>query len=110
MNETKTIAVYGSLKRDRHNHRMLLGSKFLGETTVRGTLYRVSSYPALVDNDKHEYVAELYEVDEDTYNAVRRMELGAGYVEKEVNGATVYYAGELLQKRCEESYEQIDSY
>jgi len=106
----KTIAVYGSLKRGRYNHPMLESSKFLGNTTLKGTLYRVSSYPALVDDGENEYEAELYEVDDDTYSAVRVMELGAGYVEKEVDGAIVYVAGEALRKRCEESYQQIDSY
>lgn len=116
----KTIAVYGSLKKDRYNHPLLSGQVFLGETVVSGTLYSMGSYPALVEEGNTIYPAEMYQVDENVYGMIRGMELGAGYVEREVecthlNDGTVhtcivYYAGESLSERCKKTRPQIEEY
>lgn len=106
----KTIAVYGSLKKDRYNHGLLEEEKYLGNTTVRGTLYRISSYPALISEGDNEYDAELYQVSDDVYQAVKSMELGAGYKEVEVDGAIVYYADTTLRNFCVENCKEIESY
>ena len=116
-----TIAVYGSLKKGKYNHSFLSDMKMIGTTTVRGTLYKVSSYPALVDEGENEYEAEVYEVDDYIYYMINRMEIGAGYKEVEINMAKeftdgleypviVYYADERLAERCKEKYEVIESY
>ncbi len=113
----KKIAVYGSLKRGRYNHSLLEDSKFIGETTVKGTLYSMGSYPALCDGDT-EYLAEVYEVDEGTYHSIRGMELGAGYKEvicecylgdEQFVDAIVYYADVHLEDYCSKK-EPISSY
>lgn len=106
----KRIAVYGSLKAGKYNHPIIGDSTYLGTVKLKGTLYRVSSYPALVEGGDKEHVAEVYEVSDDVYQAVRNMELGAGYKEVEVEGNIVYYAGDSLAERCETSLEEIDSY
>lgn len=116
----KTIAVYGSLKKGRYNHSFLSEMKMIGTTTVKGTLYRVSSYPALVDEGENEYDAEVYEVDEYIYERIKRMEIGAGYKEVEVmctlNNtklavlAIVYYADERLAEYCKQNLEVINEY
>jgi gamma-glutamylcyclotransferase (GGCT)/AIG2-like uncharacterized protein YtfP len=107
----KTIAVYGSLKRGKYNHDFYLkDAKKLGEIDVIGTMYLVSSYPALVDDGENEYVAEVYEVDDETFESLDRMESGAGYVQKIVEGAVVWYAGDALRVRCENNYKIISSY
>ncbi len=97
------IAVYGSIKKGKHNHRWLEGAEMLGETTVRGTMYLVSgSYPVLMedvsmfeDEGEHEYVAEVYDVPEDVYERIKRIEIGAGYtvrkVDTEFGEAVVFY-------------------
>jgi gamma-glutamylcyclotransferase (GGCT)/AIG2-like uncharacterized protein YtfP len=103
---SKIITVYGSLKAGRYNHSILIGSTYLGKTEVKGTLYRVSSYPALVNEGENIYEAEVYEVSDEVFDAIYRMEIGAGYELID----TVYYAGEELAKRCKERYEVIDSY
>lgn len=107
---SKLITVYGSLKKDRYNHIILVGSKFLRNTTVTGTLYSLGSYPALVDEGNSEYDAEVYEVDEETYASVSNMERWAGYKEVIVDDSIVFYATDTLAERCKESYKQIDSY
>lgn len=116
----KTIAVYGSLKKGRYNHSFLSEMKMIGTTTVKGTLYRVSSYPALVDEGENEYDAEVYEVDDYIYERIKRMEIGAGYKETlvrcnileslDVVDAIVYYADERLAEYCKKNLEIIESY
>lgn len=100
------ITVYGSLKAGRYNHRIIEDSYYIGKTTVKGTLYAVSSYPALIEEGDNEYEAEIYEVSDDVFNRVNRMELGAGY--KLVDG--VYYADNELSQYCKDNCKQIDSY
>ena len=117
----KKIIVYGSLKKGKYNHRILEDSKFLADTTVRGTLYSLGAYPALIDEGENEYPAEIYEVDDEVYYSIARMEFWAGYIAVEFNvakelgegfsnPATIFYAGGGLKKRCKESLTEIKSY
>ena len=111
----QTIAVYGSLKRGKFNHPILAdNATFLGETTLTGTLYRVSSYPALLDEGSNKYVAEVYNVPDDIADSIHRMEIGAGYkmVEEdtEYGEAIVYYADGYLAERCRDTLEAIPTY
>jgi gamma-glutamylcyclotransferase (GGCT)/AIG2-like uncharacterized protein YtfP len=109
---TKRITVYGSLKKGKYNNVLLKDSKFIGDTEVKGTLYSLGSYPALVNEGENAYPAEVYEVSDEVYERVSRMELGAGYVEVAdiKNNSTVYYAGSRLAEYCHENAKQIDSY
>ena len=108
------IAVYGSLKKGKYNHPLLEDSEFIGKTTVFGTLYAVSSYPALVNEGNNEYEAELYDVDERTYMYIKGMEIGAGYEEMKINvddhTVIVYYAGKQLEDYCKENKQVIETY
>jgi gamma-glutamylcyclotransferase (GGCT)/AIG2-like uncharacterized protein YtfP len=110
----KKIAVYGSLKKGKFNHSILEGCKFLGTTQVTGTLYNVSSYPALCESGNNKYDAEIYDVPPYIYEAIRGMELGAGYKEVIINVGSneviVYYADSLLDMFCKEQREVIKSY
>ena len=105
-----TIAVYGSLKKGKYNHGLLADSEYVGETTLSGTLYRVSSYPALVEEGNNEYPAEVYKVSEEVYNLVKSMEIGAGYKEVDIDGNKVYYADTFLAEHCQQRCEEISSY
>lgn len=114
----KHIAVYGSLKKGKYNHPLLEDSKFIGYVSVSGELYKVSSYPALVMGDGSTYQAELYEVDDRTYDIVYRMELGAGYIERKEKyrvgdseyEASVFYAGDVLKDHCIKNCTKIEEY
>lgn len=110
----KTIAVYGSLKRGKYNHSCLEGCEMVAQGKVKGTMYAVSSYPALVPEGDKEYDVEVYEVPTDTYNAIVGMELGAGYCLSTIDiggyEATIFYASTALAERCKESKPIIDSY
>lgn len=89
------IAVYGSLKKGMHNHHWLEDAPMLGDIKVRGTMYLVhNSYPVLMDGDDvHE--AEVYDVTDDVYNKILRIEQNAGYavreIETEFGTANVFY-------------------
>jgi len=95
-----TIAVYGSLKKGKHNHHLIEGSKKIDDIFIKGTMYSLGSYPAMVVRGTNWYEAEVYEVSDEAYRSVKRMELGAGYKEVVVNGRIIYYADESLAEYC----------
>lgn len=116
---TKLIAVYGSLKKGKHNHRIIEEEDFIGTTSVRGTLYSLGSYPALVEGSEEEHLAEVYSVSDSRYQTIRNMELRSGYKEVECEcylgdgefvKAIVYYADANLAAHCKENRDIISSY
>lgn len=123
---SKVIAVYGSLKMGRYNHPLIQGSEFLGESKIKGSMYSLGSYPALLPDGDLEYGVELYKVSDPQYLRVRNMELGAGYIEKELEfehaenydfskkklktKATIYYADDFLAEYCKEKARLIEVY
>lgn len=95
------IAVYGSLKKGRHNNWWLEDAPMLGETKVRGTMYLVhGSYPVLMDGN-NEYEAEVYDVTDNVYAKILRIEQSAGYavreIETEFGTAKVFYGTDVFQ-------------
>lgn len=67
------VFVYGTLKRGGRLHHCLTDSEYVGEGVVRGKLYDVGAFPALIHSDSvaggsdHSYVrGEIYSVDADT--------------------------------------------
>lgn len=62
--QTEYIFVYGTLRRactTGAHHTYLAGAEFIGSAKVRGNLYRVSYYPALVLDDAAGWVlGEVY--------------------------------------------------
>lgn len=77
----KRIACYGSLKKGFHNFERMGKQTLVGETIIHGAMFMFSSYPHFYDcfGKKYSYVAEIYEVDEATYEKIADMELGSGY-------------------------------
>ena len=62
----KLVAVYGSLRRDLHNHGLLDGCKFVGEEwSPKGyKMIDLGSFPGIVkDKTSDKVLLELYEVD-----------------------------------------------
>lgn len=115
----KLIAVYGSLKKGKYNNPLLEDSEFLGDTKVKGTLYGLGGYPALLEDGDIEYPAEIYRVSDSVYERIRGMELGAGYKEVEVMcpidkntsyDCIVYYADDGLSEYCKKNRQVIESY
>lgn len=67
LEQTPFVFVYGSLKRKFHNHRVLTQSngRFIGphKTPNLYTMYRLSGYPAVVEQGDTAITGEVYEVD-----------------------------------------------
>ena len=88
-----TIGVYGTLKKGGWNHtRWGMGhAKYLGSTDIIGAMdLHQFGYPRLyaVGDAPQEYershVLEVYEIDDQTFQSIESMELGAGYYVQEV--------------------------
>ena len=58
------VAVYGSLRKNFHNHGVLGHSELVGTTKVPNfTMYSLGGYPAIVDGDS-DVVVEVYSVED----------------------------------------------
>jgi gamma-glutamylcyclotransferase (GGCT)/AIG2-like uncharacterized protein YtfP len=76
MNKDKTlVAVYGSLKAGFGNHRLLSESElaFKGMTTPEFRMLDLGSYPGIVEGE-FQVDVEVYEVDEETFSRLDRLE------------------------------------
>lgn len=116
----KTIGVYGSLKKGfrLHNPYGLHDAEHLGDRTINGAMFRVGSgacYPVLFVGDRVgdfepiDYTLEIYNVDDDTFGDLKRMEEGAGYetVAFEYEGigeVNVFVGGERLERVKTQDY------
>lgn len=102
------VAVYGSLRKGLHNHRLLEDQEFKGLTKVRGfKLHRYcSSFPAVTKADPVSAVTvELYEVSDRCFESLDYLEGYPNFYNREVveldNGSTAwmyFIEGELDQE------------
>jgi len=60
------IFVYGTLLKGLSRDRKLSRSEFIGAGTVRGVLYDLGAFPALLETEDNPIAGELYEVDKRT--------------------------------------------
>lgn len=105
------IGVYGSLKKGQYNHP-IIGKDPEFVTKIKGVMFRVSSYPVLFEEvegfEPRQYDLEIYEVDYNTYKLIDSMEVGAGYVEKEIDidglNVSVYFGHPDYFKQSKELY------
>lgn len=99
---SKKIAVYGSLKKGFYNHNRFNMGEPIARGKIRGAMFLMYSYPHLYRSgfcDKgleRSHEVEVYDVDDDTYNAIKRMEISAGYQEVPMtidgHDCTVFYS------------------
>lgn len=70
------VIVYGTLKKGFGNHRLLETSKFLGTTSVPGTMYSLGGFPGVrLDRlGQTSIKCEVYEVDGATLVNLDRLE------------------------------------
>jgi gamma-glutamylcyclotransferase (GGCT)/AIG2-like uncharacterized protein YtfP len=70
------VAVYGSLRRDFHNHRIIEHSKFLGMTRTdpEYTMLSLGSFPAVIEGGDTSILVEIYEVDPETFASLDILE------------------------------------
>ncbi|MBK9153965.1 MAG: gamma-glutamylcyclotransferase [Chloracidobacterium sp.] len=79
---THLLFVYGTLRRGGENEipRLHPTSRFAGSASVRGRLYDMGGYPAIVlDTDGVSVIGEAYEVDGETLAKLDAFELDAAY-------------------------------
>lgn len=85
MSKTQKIAVYGTLRKDQSNHRLIKDSKYLGsfETKPIFNMYSIGDgFPGIVLGGHTSVTMEVYEVDEATAAKVDSLE---GYSELKKN-------------------------
>jgi gamma-glutamylcyclotransferase (GGCT)/AIG2-like uncharacterized protein YtfP len=75
----RKIAVYGSLRADMYNHRLLEndGAEFVSRETLNVPFKMIpySSFPALIpDNKNNDILMEIYNVDDQVYAMVETLE------------------------------------
>ncbi len=81
--------VYGTLRRSGSNHWRMDGAEFVGETSLRGRLYRVDWYPGLVlDSEAGEVFGEVF-----TLSGVEQLQMLDDYEGQE-------YQRMLVQTSC----------
>ena len=92
------VAVYGSLRKNYWNHRLLEDSKFLGEfrTGEIFTMFSLGAYPGINLNGKHSITCEIYEVNNRTFERLDQLEGYPHYynrvqIETPYGHAWIYY-------------------
>lgn len=70
------VFVYGTLKRGHGNHRLLQDAHFLGEfvTENKWTMYSTGGFPAVVHGDSDYISGEVYEVNDEQFKNLDRLE------------------------------------
>ena len=69
------VAVYGSLRKGFGNHGFLKNQSFKGTDIVPNyKMYSLGAFPGIVPDDGGSIFAEIYEVDEETFKALDRLE------------------------------------
>jgi len=92
------VMVYGSLKKNFHNHHLLHTSELLGEqkTAEEYTMYGLGGFPAIKEGGSTSICGEVYKVDDPTFKRLDRLE---GYphfynrkeIETSYGTAWIYY-------------------
>lgn len=83
MPKPEIVAVYGTLKKEQHNHYMLLTSNFIGEAAIPGYLWTRphEKFPrACADSESPVVIqVELYKVSPKMMQQMARLETPYGY-------------------------------
>jgi gamma-glutamylcyclotransferase (GGCT)/AIG2-like uncharacterized protein YtfP len=91
---TKKIIVYGSLMENEYNFNSIKNYfgyksiKKIKDITLNNYLmFSFGFYPAIIESKgiENSIKAEIIEVNEDAFNHINNMELGAGYKSKNIN-------------------------
>lgn len=100
--KTWIVLVYGTLRRGFGNYRRLLEGRgeFLGETTVKGTMYSLHAYPAIQLKGDHEIKCEAFKIDEQTLKRLDALEGHPSFYQRtevgsEYGAASIYTMAEI---------------
>lgn len=82
---TKRIFVYGSLRSGEYNNYILEGSAKIADGSIDDfELVSLGVFPAIIPSKGDKVLGEVWDANERAFHSIERMELGAGYVRKEV--------------------------
>jgi len=85
MRKNKKICVYGSLRQNHGNNRLLTTSDLLSTETI-SIPYRMISlggFPGLISSEEnHDIIVEIWAVDDQTYRNVERLESWPNFYQK----------------------------
>lgn len=98
------IAVYGSLRKDLHNHRLIDHCEKLGtfNSSKSYSLFDLGSFPGLKLEGDTSIAMEVYEVDSDTQSNVDMLE---GYSEERENNT--FYDREVIETPFGKAYTYV---
>lgn len=70
------VAVYGSLRKNLHNHRLLETSDFLGDDKINNfSMYSLGSFPFIIPTETEKTIdVEVYEVTPEVFASLDRLE------------------------------------
>lgn len=61
------VLVYGTLMKDRSNHRYLKDQKYLGQAVLPGyAMFDLGQFPGIIPELEDKVLGELYEIDSET--------------------------------------------
>lgn len=90
----KRLFVYGTLKKGRYNHERfgMDHATFVRIATINGySMYTNGIYPAAVKGkDSDSIVGEVYDVPDELYDRIERMETYAGYTVDELDDMRIF--------------------
>jgi gamma-glutamylcyclotransferase (GGCT)/AIG2-like uncharacterized protein YtfP len=100
------VAVYGTLRKGSHNHRLLTLAEPKGEfiTPPKFTMFSAGGFPYLVEDGSTGIKCEVYRVSEKTLKELDRLEgvdhghYRRGSIETPYGTATIYLATESTKK------------
>lgn len=77
--KTLLCCVYGTLKKGRFWHHLIINEKFIKDDLIVGQLWiDERGLPVFTDGEK-DVPVEVYEISEDTFNMLKSFEENAGY-------------------------------
>lgn len=92
------FCAYGSLRKGEYNYESFVRAygeenfQYINTKTIPGyQLYSLGSYPMILKDPNGSLVVDEFLVSPEVANSIRRMEIGAGYKEGEIDGALIYY-------------------
>ena len=82
----KTIFVYGTLKKGFYNHKYFLkDARFIGPAKAVGfQIFSLGSFPGMDRKGGSIVHGEIYEVEDNIFQAISHMECGAGYSSEKI--------------------------
>lgn len=86
------VAVYGTLRKDQGNHRLLETAKYLGtdKTEPKFSMYSLGYFPYIVEQGDTAVTVEVYDVDDHTFDRLDALEGYPGFYNRKQIDTTSY--------------------